>query len=154
LNNEAKSEPAPEGGTGLTASQTERLELYRLVTDTITANEARRQQMMTIYVSLIVAGFAAIGSIEALDPLYVVAPALPLSLVWLASLRYFRALSEAKFKVIDELEQGLTVKPFAMEWALMKQPKLGLSVLEMTLPIAVCLGCITYGAFRLILWQQ
>lgn len=140
--------------TDCTGCATERLELYRVVVDGITANEARRQQMMTVYVSLMVAGFAAMGSIETLDPLFVVIPALPLSVVWYASLRYFRALATAKFKVIAHLEKGFSVKPFEMEWKSMCHPKVGLSVLEMTLPVVIMLACVVFLILRYATWSQ
>ena len=131
---------------------TDRIELYKLVVQTITANEQRRQQVNAAYSTMLIASLAAIGGIERLDPLYVVLPALPLALLWLANLRSFLRLAEAKFAVVAELEKGFDIQPFGMEWELVKASSNGLSPglarLEMTLPAVVALTCIGYLVAR------
>lgn len=147
---QGKAAVQPFAAQALASSDTlsERLELYRVMVDTVTANEARRQQMMTVYVSLVVGGFAAMGSIDDFDPLYFAIPALPLSLIWWSSLRYFRALATAKFSVIDHLEKGFSFQPFAMEWKNMRRQEPSLSVLEMTLPATTAVASGVYLLFR------
>lgn len=147
-----KEKTETDAATYDNCTMAEKLELYRLMVETVSANEARRQQMMTLYVSLFVAGFAALGSIEALDPLYLVVPALALSIVWYSSLRYFRALATAKFAVISHLEEDFPIKPFDMERKATPKRKLELSQLEMMLPALTILACMLYIVARNLNW--
>lgn len=126
----------------------ERLELYRIVVDSITTNEARRQQVMNINITLMIGGLAAIGGIETLDPLFMVVPGLLLSVIWLGSVRYFRALAQAKFSVISTLEEGFEIKPYALEWKNMKKVTFNLTHLEMFVPTLVIVICIAYLILR------
>lgn len=127
--------------------KTELIELYKIVVNTITANEQRRQQGNAVYLSMVAAGMAAIGGIKNFDPVYLALPALPISLIWFASVRYFRQLARAKFRVIGEIEKNFSIRPFELEWQHFKSstdgnlrlPKwlrlrFGLTHLEMCVP--------------------
>lgn len=57
-----------------------------------------------------------------------------ISFLWLLTLRSFRSLNTAKFKVIHELERELPVDLFKREWDYLEQ-YLKLSVVEQGVPI-------------------
>lgn len=122
----------------------ETLELYRMMVDTITANEQRRQQISSVFITLLAAGFGAAGAIQGFNMVYATASALVVSLVWFAQVRFLKRLATAKFHVIGQLEEKLTYHPFAEEWRFLKRdnPKrkwllFGLSDIEMIVPLAV-----------------
>lgn len=131
----------------------EPIELYKIMIDTITANEQRRQQVTSVNISLVVAGMAALGGIKDLDPLYVVLPALPLAAIWLFSIRYFRRLSKAKWEVVHEIESQFQHQPFSDEWKRVKEApgwmSFGLTHLEMSVPLAIITTSTLYLAFRI-----
>lgn len=131
--------------------------LYTTYVATITANEQRRAQMSSIYLSAFAAVGAAFGALK-LDFVYAAAPILVVALIWFASIRYFRRLASAKFKVVAELEALLPYQPFAKEWAFYKgsadpdkeQKKyLGLAHLDMMVPAILALASAGYLIFRL-----
>ena len=133
------------------------LELYKTFVDTITATEQRRQQASGIYLSLLSAGAATLGIAKDLDPIFIVIPALTVSLIWLASIFYFRGLAEAKFKVINQLEAGWSLKPFDLEWEAFKKIrekkpilKVSLTHLEMVPPALIFLVSCVYLSIRFI----
>lgn len=128
------------------------LTIYSIIVNTITANEQRRQQAATIYLSLIVGLFTAFGSIKSLQAIYIAIPIFIIALIWFASICYFKRLAEAKFHVINELEGKLIYAPFREEWNKFKKLKLSkvvpnfkLTQLEMMIPaiIAVISFCYT-----------
>lgn len=131
--------------------QNERLELYRVMVETITANENRRQQMMTVYITVVIAVFAAFGTIPNLDPLHLAILAIPFSVVWFWSLVYFRSLAKAKFKVIDQLEDGFFVRPFGLEWQYLSSAKPKLSTVEMAVPLSILVASMGFLVWRLVL---
>lgn len=92
------------------------LELYKVFVDTITANEQRRQTLSAFYTSLIAAGAALLGSGRHYDPVWIVSAVLVVSLIWFLTMRYFRRLAQAKFKVIGEMETHFELRPFELEW--------------------------------------
>ena len=49
----------------------ETIELYRVMVDTVIANEHRRQQISSVFITLIAAGFGAAGAIKDFELLYV-----------------------------------------------------------------------------------
>lgn len=136
----------------------EALTLYTVYVETITANEQRRAQLAAIYLSLFAAGGAAFGALK-LDLFYAAVPALLVSIVWLASIRYFRRLASAKFKVIAELEDLFGYKPFGREWHFYKgsadpdekeKKYLGLAHLDMMVPFLFVLVSGAYVIYRVI----
>ncbi len=120
-----------------------RFEIYSVYVQTITANEQRRQQASVIYLTLIAAGVALLGSSVEVEPAYVFGPTTVISLIWFLTINYFRALAKAKFAVINELEAGWEIEPFAKEWEALNsgskplRMKYGLTHLEMFVPFAI-----------------
>lgn len=140
------------------------LELYKVMVGTITSSEQRRQQLGAVFLTLIAAGITALGAIKDLDPIYVAVPGLIVSVIWFASVSYFRRLAQAKFKVIEELEKHFSIRPFELERTFFKNPRdagsgggkqrrslrLGLTQLEMIVPGALMLVSGAYVLYRLI----
>lgn len=130
----------------------ERLELYKVMIATITAAEQRRQQVTTVNISLVVAGMTALGGIKGLDPIYIALPALPLAVIWLSSIRFFRRVAKAKWEVVGELEREFEAQPFGDEWRTVKDKldvmPFGLTHLEMFIPAAIITASTLYLIFR------
>ena len=134
------------------------LELYDTFVGTLISTEQRRQQASGIYLSLLSAGAAALGIVKTIDPIYIVLPAFVISVIWLASLHYFRALSKAKFEVIAQFEKGWEIRPFELEWKEFQKLrnknmflKLGLTHLEMLTPLLIGIVSFIYLIARLVL---
>lgn len=132
----------------------ENIELYRIMINTITANEQRRQQITSVNTSLMVAGAAALGGIEKLDPIYISLTALPLTMIWFFSIQYFRRLTKAKWAVAHEIEKQFEYKPFHDEWRKMKEKSnflpFGLTHLEMIVPVIIFIVSLSYVVHRSI----
>jgi len=132
----------------------ETLELYRMMVETITANEQRRQQISSVFITLIAAGFGAVGAVENLEPIYVTIPAAFMSSIWWSQVRFLKNLATAKFHVIDQLEKKMSFQPFYEEWVFLKRKRtekanqkwfrLGLSQIEMLVPALIFIACIIH----------
>jgi len=132
----------------------ERIEIYRILIDTITAKEARRHQVTSVNISLLVASMAALGGIRGLDPVFIAIPALPLSIIWFSSLLYFRRLAKAKWHVVSLIEQNFDIQAFSMEYKKFQEYyrifRLELSQIEMFIPLSIMAVSLGYLAWRLI----
>ena len=64
-----------------------------------------------------------------------------LSTTWFASIRSYRHLNNARFKVIGEMEKHLPFGSYSYEWELLSPRFLLLSVIEQSLP------CIVFSLF-------
>ena len=145
------------------------LELYQVYVTTITATEARRQQANTAYLSFTGVS-VAIFSAGHLSTFWFAVLLFLISLIWEATVRYFRRLSQAKFHVIGKLEKEWLLKPFGAEWEHFKTHQssgtdqigigvryipLSLTYVELAVPVAMNRLCIAYllwlllGFFRL-----
>lgn len=96
--------------------KSEIIELYSVFVGTVTASEQRRQTLSAFYTSLIAAGAAVLGSGSEFDSAWIVSAILIVSVIWFMTMRYFRRLASAKFKVIREMESHFSMQPFDMEW--------------------------------------
>ena len=135
----------------------ETIELYRVMVDTVIANEHRRQQISSVFITLIAAGFGAAGAIKDFELLYVTTPAMFVSIVWWAQVRFLKRLATAKFHVIGMLEERLSYQPFKEEWCFLKRQssgeartwfRIGLSQIEMTVPLAIFVACLSHIGFE------
>lgn len=119
---------------------------------TTTAHEQRRQQVTTVNTSLLVAGMAALGGIENLDPIYIALPAIPVAAIWLFSICYYRRLAKVKWGIIHDFEKNFDSRPFTDEWARFKMTKslvpFGLTQVEMFVPMIVFAVAATYLLLR------
>jgi len=132
----------------------EKIEIYRILIDTITAKEARRQQVTSVNISLLVASMAALGGIGGLDPVFIAIPALPLCIIWFSSLLYFRRLAKAKWHVVSLIEQNFDIQAFSMEYKKFQEYykifRLELSQIEMFIPLSIMAVSLGYLAWRLV----
>ncbi len=117
------------------------VQIYGIYVQTITANEQRRQTLAALYLSLIAAGIALLASDKVTQYIAIAIPVSIVSIVWFSTIRYFRNLAKAKFKVIAELESDFDIKPFEREWEYYKLErggfKIGLTHLELIIPIVI-----------------
>lgn len=122
-----------------------RIDLYGIYINTITAAENRRQQVSAIYFSLISAGIGLTGTYSMNNTRYLLPLIAFISVIWLITIRYFRKLAQAKFKVIEKLEKDWELQPFATEWEYLKAQKkksflcISLTSLEMMPPVIALL---------------
>lgn len=147
------------GHMGLEASvsmHSERLELYRIMVETVTANEARRHNINSVFFSLFV-GIAAAGSaIEDFSNFHISLLSLALSIFWYAKIKYLRDLATSKFKVILRMEREFCDQPFSEEWRYLgfgegfKGRRITISDVELSVPLIVFfLACFYLGGLFL-----
>lgn len=131
--------------------------IYSAYIQTITANENRRQALSAFYLSIIAAGVALLASKSDVHYIVIAIPAAVVSLVWYFTLKYFRSLAKAKFKVIESLESQLEFKPFSTEWEHYNNDgdglKFGLTQLEVIIPISIFTLNILYIFYWLFIAQ-
>ena len=130
----------------------EHLEIYKVVVDTITANEGRRQRANAAYLGMLAAIATVAAAIPQLPLIAPVSAIFVIALTWLATVLYFRRLAQAKFAVITEIEKTLVLPAFKLEWQHFKGQRsffqLGLTHLEMVIPAGVA-AC---GAAYILYW--
>lgn len=128
------------------------LEQYKLFVGTSERNSDRRASSNKYFLSInsIILGLSgyAIGLTFQLWHLVSSLLGIILCVYWLLTLKSYRGLNSAKFKVIHNIEEKLPVKLFKDEWDYMDRgtnPKkyLKLSVLEQGIPILFSLLYIT-----------
>ena len=132
----------------------EHLEIYKVVVNTITANEERRQRIAIAYIGMLSAIVMVTSAIPKL-PLVVSALVIfVIALTWFATVWYFRKLAQAKFAVIAEIEKNLVLAAFKQEWGHFRGKncsfKLSLTYLEMVVPVFAIFGSIGYILYWLI----
>ena len=131
-----------------------KLEIYKVLISTITANENRRQQASVVYLGMIAAIVTAVGVVRYnMQLIYPASLIFLISMVWFLTIRYFRRLAKAKFAVVSEIEKDLPVAAFEMEWKMLSEEKknsIDLTHLEMFLPLFIALGCVVYIVFELL----
>ena len=102
------------------------LEQYKLCVEMADKNSERRTASNTFYLTLTSALIAIIGVLSQVNPpvgnLYfwwvalVSLSGVVFCVLWHTSIRCYRTLSDAKFKIINEIEEKLPVAAFAKEW--------------------------------------
>lgn len=126
----------------------EKVELYRIMVETVTANENRRHQISSVYLALAAAAFGLISTSSSVNLSILAVGGLFLSVVWLFQIKYLKRLAKAKFDVILRLEMNFSSQPFSEEWDYMQGGKktnwIRMSNLEMLLPIFILIGCSVY----------
>ena len=128
-----------------------KLEVYKVFVSTIIASENRRQQASTTYLGMIAAIVTVVGAIRDMALIYPAVVTWVISVLWFLSIRYFRKLAQAKFSVIAEIEKDLPIAALMMEWREFRgerNDQIGLTHLEMILPILTVVVCTTY----IVLW--
>lgn len=129
------------------------LELYRVFVDTIIANEQRRQQINSVFITFFAAGFGITGAINGFNWIYATVPATVVSIIWWAQVRFLKNLAKAKFHVINQLEERLSYHPFKEEWRCFKKHRTDgkrtwfqfeLSQIEMFVPLIILASCVIH----------
>jgi len=102
------------------------LEQYKLCVSMADRNSSRRVAANNFFLSLNTILIAIIGILSRLGPSYIIfylwwiiiasSAGILFCWVWRVNIGSYRALSEAKFKVINAIEQELPVAAFETEW--------------------------------------
>ena len=126
----------------------EHLEIYKIIIDTITANEGRRQRTTTAYLGMLAAITTATAAIPGLSLIASMLAVFVISLTWFSTVLYFRRLAQAKFAVIAEVEKELVLPAFKLEWQHFKGKRkfvhLSLTYLEMVVPFCAAVVSFAY----------
>ena len=126
------------------------LEQYKLYVELTDRVSQRRERSNQFFITLL-AGPAILAVLarfwldggedsDALLPVILLASGLlgvALSTTWFASIRSYRQLNSARFKVIVELKNGLPFGSYSREWDMLSPRFLLLSVIEQFLPVIV-----------------
>jgi hypothetical protein len=136
-------------------------EIYRLYVDTAERNIDRRIETNKFYLTLVAGIFVAYAFLlegklhtapQSVDLIHAIAhwtlPVLLLivSVTWFLSLRTFRSISAAKYKVIGDMERLLPYDPFGKEWDARTKFLTGSGV-EMIVPVLFFLIALSGLAF-------
>ena len=142
------------------------LEIYKLYVEMADRWSSRRQSVSSFFLT-VNAGLVALvgygqlnrGTASDLEPYLLVGIAgIALCYLWYRTIRSYRDLNRAKFKVIHEIEKHLPLRPYDAEWTAAgreKDPKLYLPVtrIEMVVPW-VFLGMHGCVVLRAIPWHE
>lgn len=97
----------------------------------------RRDTMNNIFVTLNLAIVAAVSFVWRVKSIILLIAGLVVCVIWVLFIRNFKLLNDAKFQVINQLEDKLPVAPFADEWEKLKSNKKykNGTMLEKVLPV-------------------
>jgi len=103
------------------------LEQYKLYVETAETVSKKRQTANSYYLSinsflLILSGYLTSLPYEVWHILIAMA-GITISLLWIISLKSYRQLNSAKYKVIHKIENNLPSKPILEEWVLLGKGK-------------------------------
>jgi hypothetical protein len=104
------------------ADRAERLELYKLMVEMADRVSQRRQAANSFYLSintLLVGGSAYLGTTTASvrTTLLVSLAGTLVSIYWVKAIESYKTLNNAKFSIINTIEESLVIRPFTDEWA-------------------------------------
>lgn len=114
----------------------------------------RRDAMNNIFISLNLAIIAAVSFVWNAKTVFLLIVGIVLCAIWLLFIRNFKLLNEAKFQVINEIEEKLPMTPFGREWGKLQSNKKYMdgTKLERALPITfICLYAVAIVALLIIL---
>ena len=102
-------------------AKAERLEIYKLLVEMSDRVSQRRQSANSFYLSvntLLVGGSAYLGTLQPrpLNVIVISVAGIAICAVWVINILSYKTLNQAKFKVINDLEQRLVEQPFHQEW--------------------------------------
>lgn len=125
---------------------------WQTCVDMANSTSQRRDAMNNLFATLNIALIAATSIVWDLKSIMMAVGGVILCSVWLAFVKYFRQLNEAKFKVINDLEKKLPEQPFSDEWTILKKQKKRTegTKLERILPIAFIILYIAIVATMII----
>ena len=114
----------------------------------------KRQNSNNVYMSIEAAIIAVFSFVNSWWNYALAAVGIMVAIVWFLSVRSYKALSKAKYDVINQIEDLLPVKPFKYEWELIKKSRVyhHVTSFESYLPIvfgilyvAIIIGLIITG---------
>ncbi|MEO0981553.1 MAG: hypothetical protein AAFX03_02745 [Pseudomonadota bacterium] len=130
-----------------------RIEIYKVMIDSVERGIDRRHALNRFYFSVVVAMFVSISFVlnaenEQFPTRLVVSGALLLaflnSVLWLSMIFAARRLSASKYDVINELEAGLDYAPFTREWEVHVAKRRNFpqfTLIELLLPATLAILC-------------
>lgn len=83
----------------------------------------RRDAMNNIFITLNLALVAAVSLTWSIKSIFLLVVGLVISIIWCQFIRNYKLLNEAKFNVINELENRLKSTPFTDEWKALQENK-------------------------------
>lgn len=97
----------------------------------------RRDAMNNIFITLNLAIVAAVSFVWSMKSIILLVAGLVVCVIWVLFIRNFKLLNDAKFQVINQLEDKLPAAPFADEWEKLKSNKKykNGTMLERALPV-------------------
>lgn len=100
----------------------ERLEIYKLLVEMADRVSQRRQAANNFFLSvntLLVGGSALLRTmkLQGWNAIVIAIAGVAISVLWARSIASYASLNDAKFGVINDLENSLAVQPFHDEWA-------------------------------------
>ena len=115
-----------------------RLEQYKLAIEMWDRTRTRRQQTNSFYATMntaLVAAIAAKKSAGFISP-YICIAGLFLCILWYFNVRRYRSINDAKWNVINAIEECLPLSPFAVEYRNTHKDLFLLTTMELILPWA------------------
>lgn len=99
------------------------LELYKMMSQSIISNENKRLNANVFYTTIISALYTIGFSKLDVSLLYISIISIILSIIWIINIEIYKKLSDAKFKVISDLEDNLYYPIFNKEYEYFKKNK-------------------------------
>lgn len=99
--------------------------IYELYEKSAHGISDRRQLANSYYLTICttIVGFLSIFKIEQSANIIMAGAGVAICVVWLRAIRSYRDINAAKFRVIHEIEQKLSLRPYTSEWALLDEGK-------------------------------
>jgi hypothetical protein len=136
------------------ATENQLVSLHATVVNTACASETKRQSVSVTSAALISAGAALAATNKHFELAYMLIPVMIVSAIWFVTVRFYKQLANAKWKVVHEIEVKLPYAPFTREWQLYKTQKhrftFGPSTLEQVIPALIFCSAALYGLALLI----
>ena len=96
------------------------LEQWKTCVEMANSVSQRRDAMNNIFITLNLAVVTAISFNFEIKSLFILGAGIIVSIIWILFIRNYKLLNTEKFKVINEIENKLPVKPFNTEWEKLK----------------------------------
>ena len=138
-----------DAGKVLSTERTEYFELYKLMVEMADRVSQRRQSSNSFYLSintLLLGGstYLGISSPNNANFALIAVAGIIICVLWRRSIESYKTLNDAKFKVINKMEEGLSFAPYSTEWASLDPNKDGIrhrpfNSVEKLIPLAFSL---------------
>jgi hypothetical protein len=137
------------------------VDLYKMLVEMADRVSQRRQAANNFYLSANTAIIGASAYISAFGQsdsnIFIIAVAgVCVCILWQRNIESYKTLNEAKFKVINQIEQSLPLTPFTVEWSYLDPDKNGtrhrpFHTVEIFVPF-IFIGVHTVQALRTVPW--